>query len=366
LLAGAKLLAFVRYSSFSSSGPICMPDRISAQIRNPFLTADGVATGLAIRKLRSAGIDPLPLLEEAGVSPAKLAGKRERVAAESQLRFLENAAEALDSPSLGLQLAQQADMREAGVIYYVMAASLSLGEAMRNLARYLSVANESVIVILTEVATNTVLTFKSKLPRHTDRHFAEFGVALIIRGFREITGKHLNPAQVTFEHRRNAGASQVKRFFGCLVGFSAPADAVVFPTTVLATPIPTADNYLLNILREHCDRMLAERGAVSGTHRAIVENVLVRMFPHGDARIGTIASDMGLTSRTLSRRLKEEGTNFAEILDELRRDLATRHLKDHNLSFGQISWLLGYSEVSSFNHACKRWTGNTPKSIRAS
>jgi AraC-like DNA-binding protein len=342
-----------------------MAKRVEEIAINPFLAADGVATRLAVRQLKAARIDPGPLLAKAGISRLKFAEEPKRVAAESQLRFLELAAEALDNAVLGFQLAQQGDLRETGILFYVMAASHNLGEAVRNLVRYLTVVNESLHVVVSENAASTILTVHYWVPRHIDRHFAEFGVAIVLRGFRQITGKHLCPALVTFAHGRNANVAEIDRFFGCPVKFSAAADTMVFPTALLSTPIVTSDNYLLSILKDHCESMLAERGKVSSALRALVENEVVQLLPHGKAQVETVASNLGMSKRTLARRLSEEGASYSAVLDELRRDLSVQYLKDHSMSLNHISWLLGYSEVTSFNHALKRWTGDSPKNMRA-
>jgi AraC-like DNA-binding protein len=72
-----------------------------------------------------------------------------------------------------------------------------------------------------------------------------------------------------------------------------------------------------------------------------------------------------MSERTLARKLSDEGLNFTEILQELRRDLAVRYLDDPKLHVSKIAWLLGFREVSAFTHAYKRWTGRTPRQVRA-
>jgi hypothetical protein len=121
-----------------------MVRHVKVPTRDLFLTADGVATRLAIRELRKAKIDPGPLLAKAGISLLKGGEEPKRVGAQSQIRFLEIAAEALGDSALGLHLAQHFDLRECGMLYYVLVASPNLGEALRNLARYLAVSNESI------------------------------------------------------------------------------------------------------------------------------------------------------------------------------------------------------------------------------
>ena len=78
-----------------------------------------------------------------------------------------------------------------------------------------------------------------------------------------------------------------------------------------------------------------------------------------------MARKLGLSRRTLARRLAAEGLTFAGIVDQLRADLARHHLKDPILSVSEVAWLLGFQEVSAFTHACKRWTGLTPSQVRS-
>ena len=134
-----------------------MVRRVKVPTRDAFLTADGVVTRLAIRELKKAKIDPKPLLAKADISLLKLGEEPKRVGAESQIRFLDIAAEALGDSALGLHLAQNFDLRECGMLYYVLAASPNLGEAIRNLARYLAVSNESIRLGVSERKKSTVL-----------------------------------------------------------------------------------------------------------------------------------------------------------------------------------------------------------------
>jgi AraC-like DNA-binding protein len=88
------------------------------------------------------------------------------------------------------------------------------------------------------------------------------------------------------------------------------------------------------------------------------------LLPHGKANADEVARCLGMSHRTLARRLSSEGLTFSEILDELKADLASRYLKEGHLQISRIAWLLGYSQVSAFTHAFKRWTGMTPRQMR--
>jgi AraC-like DNA-binding protein len=80
--------------------------------------------------------------------------------------------------------------------------------------------------------------------------------------------------------------------------------------------------------------------------------------------VDDVARSLGMSKRTLARRLSDEGLNFTEVLQQLRRNLAVRYLDDPKLHISKIAWLLGFNEVSAFTHAFKRWTGKTPSQMR--
>jgi AraC-like DNA-binding protein len=88
-------------------------------------------------------------------------------------------------------------------------------------------------------------------------------------------------------------------------------------------------------------------------------------LPHGQARRDVVAQKLGLSPRTLGRKLSADGISFARILEELRIGLAKRYLSERGLSISRIAWLLGYTEVSTFSHAFRRWAGRAPRADRS-
>src|SRR3954453_4336812 len=108
--------------------------------------------------------------------------------------------------------------------------------------------------------------------------------------------------------------------------------------------------------RQRCPRPQARDSL-----RSAVERLLAQLLPHAKASASNVARQLAMSTRTLSRRLYDEGVTFVEILEQTRAALARRYLAERDLPVAEIAWLLGYSEVSSFNHAFKRWTGMTPR-----
>ena len=200
--------------------------------------------------------------------------------------------------------------------------------------------------------------------RHSDRHQIEFWLTSFVRLCRQLTNRRLVPSRVRVMHRGSKTPSDLKSFLGCDVEFGSNVDEVVFPGTIISTPIVGADSYLNEILIEYCEEALARRELGRDTLRPKLENAIAPLLPHGKAHVDEIARELGMSRRTLARRLSSEGLTFSGILDDLRTNLAKRYLRDEGLVISEISWLLGYSEVSAFTHAFKRWTGKTPRQAR--
>jgi AraC-like DNA-binding protein len=123
-------------------------------------------------------------------------------------------------------------------------------------------------------------------------------------------------------------------------------------------PIVSGDSQLLKT-HAHADDLQTHSVPLS-----MVANQLASLLPSGEARAAAVAQRLGMSTRSFTRSLEEEGTTFGEILERVRQRLATRYLADDRKSVQQIAWLLGYSEPGAFNHAYKRWTGTTPGRTR--
>jgi AraC-like DNA-binding protein len=179
-----------------------------------------------------------------------------------------------------------------------------------------------------------------------------------------VAGRDFRLPQVSFAHARNSDLREFERFFGCPVEFGASMDQLDFPNETLALPLVTEDRHLLETLQPICDEAAKERKTPKGTLRASVEDEVQKRLPHGKAKRQMVAKALGMSERTLSRKLTQERTTFDEIVDQLRRSLALQYIKDLSISLSQIAWLLGYEGSTSFNHAFVRWTGRSPSTSR--
>jgi AraC-like DNA-binding protein len=314
----------------------------------------------------SAGIDVAPLMVKAGVTRKQVQDDSVRLAVKGQIEFVELVADALHDDFLGFHLACDYDLREIGLLYYVWNSSNLLGDAFRRVERYSTIVNEAVSLHVRSDGNDLALTSTYVgIKRLSDRHQIEFWVTSLVRICRQLTNRHLLPSCVRFVHRRNGGTIQLEKVLGCDVEFGAATDEVAFPGTVKQLPVVCADPYLNKLLIKYCDEARSHRKAGRLTCRVAVENAIAPLLPHGKAGVGEVARQLGMSPRTLERRLRSEGLTFGGILSELRCDLAKRYLREEDMPISKIAWLLGYQEAGGFTHAFKRWTGKTPREARA-
>jgi len=329
-------------------------------------SATGGIARMACARLDAIGKDAGPILAKAGVTPEEARDPAIRLEVRTQIRLLDLAASELQDELLGFHLARSFDLREIGLLYYVLASSERLEDALRNAERYSRIMNEGVRLRFSlQDRIATVALDYVDVDRHAERHQIEFWLVTLVRICRRVTDSRLAPSRLMMRHLRDGPSAEFRTFFGCDVEFGADSDAVFFPAPLASLPVVGRDEYLNELLRRYAEEALERSPRARPTVRSKVEDILPGLLPHGRAVASEVARRLGMSSRTLSRKLGEEGTSFAEILDQLRAALAKRYLDDETLPVSEIAWLVGYREVSSLTHAFKRWTGTTPRKFRS-
>jgi AraC-like DNA-binding protein len=325
-------------------------------------SAMGLTSRLAYEHARSRGLAVRRLLRRVGLSAGDLEDPRARIPVADQIEFLNLVADALGDDLLGLQLAAQFELRRAGLLYYVLASSQTLREVFERGARYTAVVNEGVQQRFVDGRLVGLAIRYSGVRRQADRHQIEFWVLALIRVCRRLTGRHLRPARVRLTHFRGHGRARLSRLVGCPVEYGAATDEILFPREVLPLRVVNADPHLIGLLVDMCEQALTRRRAPDSV-AARVENVVAPLLPHGQAQVSVVAARLGMSPRTLARRLAGEGLTFSQLLNRLRLELARRYLLQERLAISKVAWLLGYQEVAAFSHAFRRWTGKSPSEV---
>ena len=239
----------------------------SATCHTPTITA--FAANCAIEALRKRGIEALPLLRHAGLDNLDFGDPQIRIPAARQGEFLECAAEAMADTAFGLHLAEQANPRDSGLLFYVGAASRDLREAVTLYLRYSRLINESLRLKFERsvVEFNFVGVSQQRVRQNT-----EFWIGIIVKSIREITGRDIRPRRIACPHLRNTDLTEFARYYGCPVEFGAPVGRLAFANESFDIPLVTQDRSLLETLRPFCEAAARARQMGEGSFRASVEN----------------------------------------------------------------------------------------------
>lgn len=329
----------------------------------PQTMALGVA--LALAELERRGIDPRPALAEARLEHNAISTAGDHIPQTQYAAFLEAAARDAQDPFFGLTVGGLIDPRDLGALSYVAIASETLEEAVTNLKRYLRLISQSETIDVTIAGDHAIITstpVQTRVP--VDRHAAEAGAWFFVRFCRHLTGLDITPCEARFMHDYSGDAAHHTALFGCPVLFGQPRQQMFFRRGDFSAGIETADSRLHQILRGHCDGLMEKTEQFTPEQISVVRRCIADRLPQQNARAKVVASDLGMSERSLSRRLHEHGTNFGALKDALCLDLSHDLMRDPDKGLGQIAYLLGYSSQSAFNAFYKRMTGRTPSDAR--
>ena len=190
----------------------------------------------------------------------------------------------------------------------------------------------------------------------------EYMLAACYLQVRRATGIPFAPERVAFTHATPEHRAEVERVFGCAPRYDAGISALLFSAETWQLPVAHSDLALLAILEEHA-RSLRQAVPPASELLAGMARILADDL-RSEHAVADVAKALGMSSRTLQRRLRDEGTSFSAVVDGVRRDAALRLLRDPSLSIAELTYLLGFAEASSLIRATKRWTGKTPTELR--
>ena len=306
------------------------------------------------------------MLSAAGLSEAELVDPDRLLPLDPVLRLSREAAAVTGDDCLGLHLGEAWDLGGLGVLSYAVLNAPTVGTGLKNLDRYGRSHLQGGRIALSVGGREALLAYELDAgDRELARQHVESAAVVGLRIAQRLGGTDWRPLRVVFGHRRPRDVSEHARIFGCPVRFGGDAHVLLsFDAARLERPVAGADRHLLPIVEQHLDKLLS-----SGAKAALVQDVrgaLAQMLCDGSPSIRLVAKRLGMSVRTLQRRLDEHGVVFRTLVQEIRRELAERYLAERSANLTEVAFLLGYSELSSFDRAFRRWTGSTPVAARRS
>ena len=314
--------------------------------------------------LRRAGHALDGLLREVGLSRADIASPDGRISYAAFMRLIERAALLLAEPAYGLKLGASHDVRDNGLLGFIAANSPTLGDALANVERYISVTNEGTDATLEVAGPVGTLRFRDANPTlRALRQNSERVSAQFVKGARELTRSKAAPVRVEFIHARPNERIDYEGILGCPVRFRAEWDAVIFSEETLRLPVIGADNRLLRTLEAACRRIIGPRPRKEDLVHSVRQYIVERLAK-GAPAFDDVARHFNMSAKTLERRLGERDVSYRELVDGTRCNLARHYLANTDLRLHQIAYALGYAEPGPLVRAFKRWTDSTPMQYR--
>lgn len=313
--------------------------------------------------LRALNVDADAVLARSNVTLAALQDPDTRVPAVDALGMMQAAIDISGDENLGLKLSQMYEPGMFAVLDYLAHSSTTLREAIERLCRYERIHQNGVRTTLRVEDNRAVLQQDLLVPFPVTRHVIENGLANALVIGRKLTGLQLVPLDVCFTHEAPPDTTEHVRLFGRMPRFGAETNALIFEARWLDQRLVKANPALAETLERHA-RDLLDKLSRSQSTADLVRDALTVLMRDGDTSVHHVAKHLGLTGRTLQRRLADEGTSFKDVIEELRVALSLRYLDEPSLGIEDVALMLGFSDSRAFRRAFRRWQKVSPSDYR--
>lgn len=323
--------------------------RVAARLLLPFVNA---ADELGLRV--DAG------LASVGLTRADLENPELRVSHYAADRLMRNSTRAY--PDFGLIAAEHLLPVHLDIVEYSARSQPTLRGAFEHAIRYYALLHDGFEAALTLDEQYATVRFGFGALELADAA-QEFVVAVHVMAARRMTGKpELSPSAVHFKHARPENTARHERLFRGQVMFGQHQIALVYPRSAMDLPLVAADSGLAQLLERHASDALQRLGRSALLRERVRE--FVRQDLTGKLTAEHMAKRLGMSPRTLHRRLVDEGITYRALVDDVRREMALHCLRDPQLSIGEVGYLLGFTTSAAFHRAFRRWTGTTATQYR--
>lgn len=305
-------------------------------------------------------------LARAGLTRSDLAEQPDQIDIARHHLLFEALAES-ERPVIGFHMRTSASMRcdDFGPVGMAIKSAPTLRRSFERLDRYARLFNPySVFDVLDNDTECWWVNRRLALDCDGSRLSNEAALGTFVALWRDANGPQFNPMRVQFSHQPVGGTAPLEDHFRCPITFGADVDAIIMRQEDTSRPNRVGDQQIWEFLRDHLENSIA-----ATTPDRIDREVIVRVaktLSDGVPRLDQVASHLGVGSRTLQRRLAEQGHTYQSLVDEARREVALNLVEGGIHSLAEVAFLTGFSEQASFTRAFKRWSGKPPRAYRES
>lgn len=318
----------------------------------------------AVEGAAARGVDRRRLLASVGLDATALDLPEARIPLDTSVRLWREAATLAGDEHFGLHIGAGADPLRLGVLGYAIGSSPTVRAALDAAIRYEHLMYSGFATTLRISGDAAILRHAAIDPATVvERHPIEFTLATIFAVVRQCAPVLRTALAVHFRHRAPRDVHPYLEVFGVYPVFESTEDALHLPSAVLEVRSAGANEDVLRTLVPIVQERHA-RAVGDAPVTARVRSQVITSLAHALPTLGEIARTVAMSERSVQRALRDEGTSFAALLDEVRRDAALLHLRTTALNFGEVAFLTGFRETPSFYRAVRRWTGKTPREVR--
>jgi AraC-like DNA-binding protein len=328
-----------------------------AKVRSELITT-------VLHFVAGAGGNPARVRSAAGIRQGDLLDPARLIDFDLLATAIAHAAGDLGDPSFGLHIGANFHLEGLGLVTYAVLNASTVEIGLQNLVRYLDSLVPGIRLELATKRGETMLRVAVGLRRATARHAQEAGTLTLVRLLRRLLGDdRWAPRAVVLAHERPADIDEHVRLFGVAPTFGGRYNELRFDSALLRREVPDADRSLVPIVEQRLHEVLRVDVHEEPWLRDLRFQIASRLCD-GHPSLAQLAPDLGLSARTLQRRLGNRGLVWRDIVQETRLRLATRYLEDSDTDLTEVAFLLGYAEQSAFAHAFRRWTRTSPGAHR--
>ncbi|GAB5096781.1 MULTISPECIES: AraC family transcriptional regulator ligand-binding domain-containing protein [unclassified Caballeronia] len=319
-----------------------------------------------VEVLAEQGIAVADSLRGVGVSAEELQDASVLTSIGQYATVCRNAVALSCEPATPFKVGGKLHLSAYGMYGYALMSCLSLRDYFKLGVRYHRLATPTVAIEWTEYPDRMVWTFPDAFISSPSRELREFIIeqqyTQHVTHLQDVAGSVCPPVKACFSYPAPAHADIYPKYLGCPCYFDQPQCELVYDSAILDRKPQLAHKLTAALLQETCDRLIGQAKTSSGVSGEVYQVLMSTpgVFPGMEA----VAESMHLTTRTLRRRLDEEGTSFVAIVDDVKRSLALEYLKTTKMSTDDVAMLLGFSDAANFRRALKRWTGKGPGELR--
>lgn len=265
--------------------------------------------------------------------------------------------------ALGLRLGEIVDPDRMGLMSHIVFNSDTVGHALEHYLRLHRLVNEAVQLHQAMEGDRVRIIWEMSEPGLYCTADMDRTLSAAVSRARHFIHPRLALKQLSLAHEDPGYRAQYERIFQCPVTFGAGETSLSFPASYLDAPLPHHNPYVHSALITHVNRLLRQIRPGKGVADR-VRRIIGQQLPH-TPDVDRVASVLNMSRQTLYRKLKKEGESFQHLADSVRRGRALSYVTEGDYGLSEVAFLLGFSELSAFSRAFKRWTGETPGRYRA-